>query len=394
MKIFMTSIVFVTLSMISFITAGAADDPLAAWRAGVKVHPVAPEAKRHIIHSYFNASPESPDGKSVLYYTSTTREGEAGDLRIRDRSSGKETIIASDITTEDAHRAACQQWVNGGKTVVYHDCRAGQWCVVAVEVSTLKQTVLARDRQLGFGSSQGPWVPVYGCHWNPGPHRDLELIHVESGEIRKPVTVEQVVQAHGAWVQKTFGTKEISIFFPVMSPDGEKVFFKLSRPGGGTDFHSKKASFREGKVVYDLANEQFLRFIERWGHPSWDPTSQSIFEYGNYLLDVETGRTKRCSPSCISNHPSLAPDGRLFVTDGDVSKRPFGQPGFWAIAVGSVTKDDFVVLTTFDNTQGATSWRHNHPHPAFSADGKRIYYNVNDGPWTRLFVAEAAAAAK
>ena len=27
-------------------------------------------------------------------------------------------------------------------------------------------------------------------------------------------------------------------------------------------------------------------------------------------------------------------------------------------------------------------------HPAFSPDGKRIYYNVNSGPWTTLHVAE------
>ena len=27
-------------------------------------------------------------------------------------------------------------------------------------------------------------------------------------------------------------------------------------------------------------------------------------------------------------------------------------------------------------------------HPVFSADGKRIYFNVNADKWTRLFVAE------
>jgi Tol biopolymer transport system component len=42
----------------------------------------------------------------------------------------------------------------------------------------------------------------------------------------------------------------------------------------------------------------------------------------------------------------------------------------------------------FDNTKGAKSWRRSHPHPSFSADGKRIYYNVSDGSWTRLMVAE------
>ena len=38
--------------------------------------------------------------------------------------------------------------------------------------------------------------------------------------------------------------------------------------------------------------------------------------------------------------------------------------------------------------EGATTWRKNHPHPAFSLDGKRIYYNVNSGKYTQLFVAE------
>ena len=40
----------------------------------------------------------------------------------------------------------------------------------------------------------------------------------------------------------------------------------------------------------------------------------------------------------------------------------------------------------------ANSWRRSHPHPAFSPDGKRLYFNVSSGPWTQLHVAEAAEA--
>jgi hypothetical protein len=47
------------------------------------------------------------------------------------------------------------------------------------------------------------------------------------------------------------------------------------------------------------------------------------------------------------------------------------------------------VLHHFDNSRGARSWRKNHPHPIFSGDGRRIYFNVNEGEWTRLHVAEA-----
>lgn len=372
-------------------SAALANDSFSSWRSGVQVRPVAPDAQRHSIHSYFNTCPESPDGKYVLYYTSVTPDGETGDIRILNRSSGKETIIATDVMTEDAHRAACQQWSDGGKWVVYHNCRDGRWRVMAVDVASLETKVLAEDRQVGFGSSQDSWVPVYGCHWNPGPHKDLELIHVETGEIRKPVTARQVVHRYGDWIQRQFGTSDISIFFPVVSPDGQKVFFKLARPSGGSDFRSKQASYREGKVVIDLAEGRFIRLIEQWGHPSWSPDSTAIFEKGKFLVDVDTGQSQRFAPSSPSNHPSLSPDGRVFVTDADVSKRDFGKPGDWAIVVGDTQADRFAIIDQFNNTGGAKSWRRSHPHPVFSADGQRIYYNVSQGDWTRLFVAQESS---
>src|SRR3954463_854034 len=121
----------------ALVPLGAAEpsgDPLAPWRAGVKLHPVAPGQERHSIHAYFNTCPESPDGKYVLYYTSGIASGEEGDLRILERATGKETVIATGIHCEDAHRAACQQWSNGGKQVVYHDNRDGHWQVMAVDI--------------------------------------------------------------------------------------------------------------------------------------------------------------------------------------------------------------------------------------------------------------------
>jgi Tol biopolymer transport system component len=167
----------------------------------------------------------------------------------------------------------------------------------------------------------------------------------------------------------------------------------MSRPSGGDDFRTSKASLREGKIVFDLEQQKFVRLIEQWGHPSWSPDSQGIFEKGNILFDLATGKSRRSSPSAPSDHPSLSPDGKVFVTDADVSRRPFGGPGKWAIVVGDVASDRFVVVDLFDNTGGAASWRRSHPHPAFSDDGTRIYYNVSEGERTRLFVAERRGAA-
>lgn len=375
----------ILVAMLPFSMASADVD---SWKTATK-RPVAPDQDRHSIHAYFNASPESPDGKYVLYYTSSTPDGEKGDLRVLERSTGKEFIIAGNITCEDAHRAACQQWGGGGRFVVYQTLTDGHWSVRAVDIATRKERLLAMDRQVGYGSATGKFAPVYGCHWNPGKYRDLEMIDVATGEITTAVTAAETLAAYGDLIEKKLGSRDLTIFFPVVSPDETKVFFKPCIPGGGSSYKGMSVSKRDGKAIYDLAAKKFIRLVDSWGHPSWTPDSTGIFEKANVVMDISTGKTKpRYAPSCISDHPNVSPDGTVFVTDADVTKRPFGKPGHWAIAIGSVTKDEFTVIDQFDNTKGARSWRRSHPHPAFSIDGKRVYYNVSDGLWTRLMVAE------
>ena len=65
-----------------------------------------------------------------------------------------------------------------------------------------------------------------------------------------------------------------------------------------------------------------------------------------------------------------------------------GQPTEWGIMVADMNGGKWALLHSFVQSKGAQSWRRNDPHPSFSADGKRIYYNVSDGQFTRLFVAE------
>jgi len=362
---------------------------LQAWQAA-KIQPVAPAGPRHSIHSYFNSCPESPDGKRVLYFTSTTRSGESGEICILDRATGAERILVSGVTTEDAHRVACQQWVANGRKIVFHDFRQGHWLVASVDPETGKEQILAMDRQIGFGTPGSVWVPIYGCHWKPGAHRDLELVNAETGEIRTALTIGEVLKRYGSEVVKLVGQGETSIFFPVMSPDGNKVFFKIARGSGTDDFRSSHASERQGKFVYDLSRQQFIRYFTEWGHPSWSPDSQGIFEKGNILTDLASGHSHRYAPASPSDHPSLSPDQKLFVTDKDITYWETGHQGEWAIIVGSTETDEYATIHRFDHTNGATSWRKPHPHPVFSADGRRIYFNVSHDGWTKLYVAELA----
>lgn len=371
-------------------------DPLRPWRSGVTVRDATSTPGRHTIHSYYLSNPESPDGSRVLFYGSTTREGQLGDLYVLDRKTGRETIVAHDIDTEDAHRAACQQWSSNGRRVAFHDVKEGRWSVNVVDLDSLERRVLVQDRQLAFGQPASDVVPIYGCHWKPGPHRNLEFLNVVTGEIRNVVGIDEVERNYGEWLARQFGGKQTSIFFPIVSPDQKRVFFKMACGSGGDNFQSGDASARQGLIAYDLADKKFLFLREKWGHPAWFPDSRRIIEMGNIFLDAEqNGQLTKIAglPSLRGCHPSVSPDGRLFVMDGLLEKLG-DEPNQWGIMVCDLRGGEgrFQVLHKFQNNQGAKSWRRNHPHPIFSADGRRIYFNVSDGEWTRLMVAECSGS--
>lgn len=371
--------------------AAAADDPVAPWRKDVSIRPVSATPGRHTIHSYYVCNPESPDGKYVLFYASTAANGHVGDVCIVERATGTEIVLASGVHTEDAHRAACQQWISGGKRVAFHDVVDGRWRVVIVDVATGAKSVVAQNRQLAFGNPLGNELPLYGCHWNPVDMRDLELLNVETGKSRITATAAEVTAQYGDWVKKEFAGKPISIFFPVISPDQKKVFLKIAAGNGGDNFMSKAASHRQGLLVYDFDQAQFTYMRAKWGHPAWLADSSRIVEMGNIVIEASDGKTAQMPnvPVLDGMHPSTNPDMTLMVTDGLITKLD-GAAGEWGVMVADLRGEKYALIDRFQNSRGANSWRRNHPHPAFSADGRRIYYNVSQGEFTQLMVAEAA----
>jgi lysophospholipase L1-like esterase len=254
--------------------------------------------------------------------------------------------------------------------------------------------LLARGRQVGFGQPHGDLVPLCGLHWGPGAHRDLELLNVATGAVAKtPVTAQAVAKAYPEWLRRQFGDGPVSVYIPMLSPDLSRVFFKMASPAGG-DFRSRQASRREGLLCYDLRAGRFLPMRERWGHPAWHPDSRHIINVPAVVIDSDTGKSRAIpnAPKLPGSHPSFGPDGLLFASD--TLATPFGGPAkSWAVGVGDAGTGEFVRVHTFDNSKGAQSWRVSHPHPVFSPDGRRLYFNVSADDWTRLYVAEIAGEA-
>jgi hypothetical protein len=273
-----------------------------------------------------------------------------------------------------------------------------QWVVCAVDVRSGEQRVLARDRQLGWGQPDADVVPVYGPHWDAAAHRDLDLLDLLTGELRTVLAADAVREAYPDLIAQEFGDRRISIFFPALSPDLTKVFFKIASPLGG-HFRSKQASHRALLVCYSLAEERFLFADKKWGHPAWHPNSKIILDVPNVLIDADSGERGALEnvPRFPGSHPSFSPDGSLYVTDVALERVESGTltgtKGEWGIVVVDVAAQEWTLIDRFDDSRGATSWRRCHPHPVFSPDGRRIYYTAGDTEWSRLRVAEGAEGA-
>ncbi|MGC3970139.1 MAG: hypothetical protein QM775_23270 [Pirellulales bacterium] len=157
---------------------------------------------------------------------------------------------------------------------------------------------------------------------------------------------------------------------------------------------SKAASHRQGLLVYDFEKAAFTYHRTKWGHPAWLNDSNRILEMGNVVIDVRDGATARMPgvPVLGGMHPSANPAATLMVTDGVLTKDVRTTDDEWGVMVADIRGGGHVLIDRFRNNRGAASWRRNHPHPVFSADGKRIYYNVSKDQYTTLMVAELGAA--
>lgn len=82
-------------------------------------------------------------------------------------------------------------------------------------------------------------------------------------------------------------------------------------------------------------------------------------------------------------HPCFTPDGRRLITDF------LAEDGRWGLAQSDLTAPGWrTIFLAPAPGPGTTSWRPPHQHPAVSADGRRVYFNVNLGPWCVCHVAE------
>lgn len=324
--------------------------------------------------------------------------GRASTIIVRTGNSYRQTTMGSGredsdrLTVEDIRHCACHQWVSGGRRVVFHRIEGDEPCAVSLDIETGKEEILAEGMQVGWTQPQSDLVPLYPAHWSPRKGLELVIVDVLTGKKETVLTAEMVREAYPEYFEGEFGDARVSVFFPVLSPELNRVSFKMSTPAGG-HYRTPKASSRKGLFCYDLHKRRLLYMQSYYGHPCWWMTSSTLLWSSAhpgelFFIDIERGSKKKVAeslPPFPGSHLTSGADRRLLCLDTQLMN--FGGGGAWVVVVAEVGTGAYTFVHRFEDSRGARSWRPAHPHSVFSLNGRRLYFNLNSHRYTRLYLA-------
>ncbi|MBD3244027.1 MAG: hypothetical protein GF331_25765 [Chitinivibrionales bacterium] len=345
------------------------------------------------IHTYFDVVPESPDTTMVTWFAFEGKPLRRGRVMIAERDGGNAVAVMA--CDGNPHCGAHQGWLDNEHVffsadgAVHVANRGGgivQHCTGAVD--TIHQAT-----RRGLAHSNG--IRAYGG--SPSSEQACYRVDLGSGtmtELLDRATAFAFLADH----VDLSGVPEESMNFQhtKWAPDGRQWFVVFANE----IWRRRNPDTPRVKVIL-TADEHGgnLRFIDTFGHhPNWLPDGSGIYAFAhggrNTVLrwDATGGSSTVLARLPCEGHPCVSPDGLRLVSDG------IGWPCPDRCAVVLHEPHSGHTETIHEMDFPVAQWqtlhppkRICHPHPVWSVDGRRIYFNGIVGDMPRLYVAEMAA---
>lgn len=331
------------------------------------------------IFSFFNTCPESPDGKTIAYVRCIKEPSGDGDellapaeLWVCDRNLKKYRKVTG-IKGTAAHNGIEAQWIDNSRIAFFDN-----GIVRLVNIYTGKDLLNKQIKADGLGHQPHQGKVLYNIYTDdgrgePGTY-ELDCNTLQTRLVLSVKAYAQVLLPAYLQQKDIDSLQHWRTLHSQYSPDGKKIAFRLdvgsseksqllgvcNIDGSGLKIMNKALHFFwydntsiVGHLQVDKNGKRPETPEKRYTLTRWDLN-------GNILQEMMTPP---------GNHLAMSPDGQHFVSETFYQTNPvivklytIGHPGATVTIAG---------FDPYDIT-----WKRRfHVNPAFSRDGKRVYYS-------------------
>lgn len=364
---------------------------------------------RAAIHSYFDICPESPDGRKIAYFamtgvTATPAASSAsgatypalypGEIRVVDRATGGDRSVAAGIWG-NRHVGPRVQWTDNSTASYCMTEGDRAWTIGVSDIGDQQWRLpgalrMANPcRPLGVTSSHESRVMGTIAH-----DEVISLMDFTTGQARNLFDRNAILSVHPMRDLLMIAPEQTNIKHTKWSPDGQRLFWV---------FHNEVA-IKEGKrdlprlkslMVCDTDGSN-LRYVGEFGfHPFWSGDSMSIWAFervsGGHpdilAYPIDGGDSTVVAQDIPGSHASLSPDGSRLAIDC------FDWPvkGQNAVVVMDTQTGRRTTVAVFHYRSNVPQHGGCHPHPVWSRDGRRVYFNADETGEPQLYAVESPA---
>jgi Tol biopolymer transport system component len=340
------------------------------------------------VHGYFDLCPESPDGQLVVY-TRLPADGRTGYRVCLASRAGGDQRLAGPPTVGHFHWGACPQWIDAATIAfpVPGESRPETACVNLTDgrVRRVPGALRMYSPAAGLGLTSALEARSLGLEMEEA----VFLMDLARGTLRRVLSLAEARRAHPRAAE--IEPAEMQLKHPKWSPDG-RHFFAV--------FHNMDTpAYREGRIAPTRGIKALVLaetdgggrryFCEFGHHPVWHPCRNAIItgeirpDLSSYLvLHPLAGGEAVVLAENTGTHSSVSPDGRFVATD----RLDQPRPGICSLELIEVATGKRKPLAVFRMPPPPYEWCH--PHPVWSRDGRRVYFNAADAGAPQVYAID------
>jgi Tol biopolymer transport system component len=321
--------------------------------------------------SYYNTSPESPDGEMLFYVKILTQQLERntpldGELRVTTTDLTEDRLVA-ELQNFRVHNGVNAQWLDNDRIAYYTDGKihianlAGQQLITPFEAFSIGHSPF-EDKILYTAIS--PETDLYTIY-------EYNTLSNEHREIADANTFIDITDQFPISNPRPMDDRRIR--HPKYSPDGSKIAFRIDIGDGEIDNHLVTMNIDGGDIIYFGPKPMHFAWFDNetmMGHDNQiDDGQPNDRSARRWTLDGEFIETLAGE----GNHLSVTEDRELYATESWYNENPV----ILRVYRKGITTP---VLQINVSTDSQTVWElGNHVNPAFSRDGRRLYFHNNQG---------------